>query len=122
MDVHVVDGAVVFAVAYFVFDRAAAVIDAVGDVVADEDGKCSEYAGAVHGVDVGLEVCQAHGARCPKQRVKHEEAVGGGLDIFPVKYVSGGFHKCKFNEKTDATGLHQAPRGCIAGQVPKLSV
>lgn len=88
----------VFAVAHFVFDRAAAVIDAVRDVVVDEDGKCSEYAGAVHGVDVGVDVCQAHGARCPKQRVKHEEAVGGGLDALAREDV-GGFHTANLMKK-----------------------
>ncbi len=77
MDVHVVDGATVFAVTHFVFQRAAAVLYAVDYVVAAEEGQDAEYAGAVHGLEVGLEVGQADGMAGAQERVEHEEAVGG---------------------------------------------
>ena len=70
--VHVVDGAVAVAVADFVFGDAAAVFEGMDDVVLVEEGEHPQDAGALEGVEDGLDVDEAQRRLRREQGAEHE--------------------------------------------------
>ena len=87
-------------VAEFVSDSLTAVINLVQQMVVPEQGKGTEYARFVYGVNLVLQLGHSDGMVAVCQCLKYQKTVGGGLDSMPVQYPFQFFHfSCEVTQK-----------------------